>query len=81
MPILPEDDSDELDIDDELCFAAARFMCSFVSREKGGIHVNEAQHLIRMYNQKVQTFFENIDQDGDLVDYDDEDKFGKTEYP
>ncbi len=77
MPLLPENDSDELDIDDELCFAAARFVCSFISREKGGIHTNEAQHLIRMYNNKVQTFFENYDQDGNLTEYNDEDKFGK----
>ena len=81
MPNLPENDLDELDIDSELCFAAARFICSFVSREKRGIHVNEAQHLIRMYNQKVQTFFENTSQEGHLEDYDEEDKFGKTTYP
>ena len=81
MPLLPENDSDELDVDDELCFAAARFVCSFISRDKGGIHVNEAHHLIRMYNNKVQAFFENFDQDGNLVDFDDEDQFGKRMFP
>ena len=81
MPNLPEEDSDELDIDDELCYAAARFMCSFVSREKGGIHVKEAQSLIRTYNHKVQVFFENMDQYGDLEDYEETDQFGKTIYP
>ena len=80
-PNLPEDDSDILDIDDELCFPVARFMCSFVSREKGGIHVNEAKELIRAYNHKVQVFFENLAQDGELTDYDSDDQFGKTEYP
>ncbi len=81
MPSLPETDSDILDIDDELCFAAARYICSFVSREKGAIHLSEAQRIIRMYNNKVQTFFENFDQDENLTDYDEYDKFGKKVYP
>ena len=79
-PNLPEDDSDILDVDDELCFVAARYICSFVSREKGGIHVNEAMALIRSYNQKVQVFFENMAQDGELVDYNETDQFGKRIY-
>ncbi len=81
MPSLPEDDIDELDIDDELAYVAARYICSFVSREKGGIHVNEAMTLIRAYNQKVQVFFENMAQDGELEDYDETDQFGKRIYP
>ena len=80
MPILPEDDADELDIDEELCFVAARYICSFVSREKGGIHVNEAMTLIRAYNHKVQVFLENLAQDGLLEDYDSTDKFGKRSF-
>ena len=80
MPDLPEDDIDVLDIDDELCYVAARYICSFVSREKGGIHVNEAMILIRAYNQKVQVFFENMAQDGELEDYEDTDQFGKRIY-
>lgn len=79
-PKLPENDSDELDIDDELCYVAARYICSFVSREKGGIHVNEAMTLIRAYNQKVQVFLENLAQDGTFEQYDSVDKFGKTTY-
>lgn len=79
-PSLPVDDDDELDIDDELCFVAARYICSFVSREKGGIHVNEAMTLIRAYNHKVQVFLENLAQDGTLEQYDETDRFGKTTY-
>ena len=79
-PLMPEDDADILDIDDELCFVAARYICSFVSREKGGIHVNEAMSLIRLYNQKVQVFFENMAQDGELIDYNETDQFGKRIY-
>jgi len=81
MPSLPVDDTDELDIDNELCFAAARYMCSFISREKGAIHLGEAQKIIRMYNNKVQTFFENFDQDENLKEYNEYDKFGKKVYP
>ncbi len=79
-PTMPEDDADILDIDDELCFVAARYICSFVSREKGGIHVNEAMSLIRLYNQKVQVFFENMAQDGELIEYNETDQFGKRIY-
>ncbi len=81
MPELPVDDSDILDVDDELGYVAARFICSFVSREKGGLHMREADNLIRTYNQKVQIFFENMDQYGDLDEYNETDQFGKRLYP
>ena len=81
MPNMPENDIDELDIDDELAYVAARYICSFVSREKGGIHINEAMTLIRAYNQKVQVFFENMAQDGELEEYNETDQFGKRIYP
>ena len=61
-PELPTDDTDELDIDDDLVFPAARYLASFVSRERGGIHVNEAQHLIRQYNAKIRAHMEYTDQ-------------------
>ncbi len=80
-PALPIDDADEMDIDNELCFVVARYMCSFVSREKGGIHVNEAMNLIRAYNNKVATYFENLEQYGDLAEFDETDQFGKRIYP
>ena len=80
-PKLPENDVDELDIDDELSFVAARYICSFVSREKGGIHVNEAMTLIRAYNHKVTSFLEKLAQDGELEEFDTEDRFGKGLYP
>ncbi len=80
-PALPSADGDEMDIDNELCFVVARYMCSFVSREKGGIHVNEAMNLIRAYNNKVATYFENLEQYGDLAEFDEFDQFGKRIYP
>ena len=80
MPELPTDDDDDLDIDAELCYVAARYICSFVSREKGGIHVNEAMNLIRAYNHKVQVFLENMAQDAELEEFDETDQFGKRVY-
>jgi len=80
-PALPTNDADEMDIDNELCFAVARYICSFVSREKGGIHINEAGNLIRAYNNKVATYFENLEQYGDLAEFDETDQFGKRIYP
>ena len=80
-PRLPANDDSELDIDSELIYAVARFMCSFISREKMTFHEREAQKIINRYNQKVQAFFERYDQYGDLEDYDETDQFGKRIYP
>jgi len=68
VPDLPKDDNDELDVDSELGFPTARYICSFISREKGGIHVMEAQTLIRHYNAKVQAYLESLDQANELED-------------
>ena len=62
-PLLPESDSDELDIDEDLCPAVSRYIAAFVSRDRGGIHINEAKSIIRAYNQKVQSYMETIGQD------------------
>ena len=42
-----------IDIDEELTFAVARYIASYVSREKGGIHVNAADRIIKDYNAKT----------------------------
>ena len=80
-PKIPESDDEELDIDDELSYAAARYICSFVSREKMAWHIAEAEKMIRKYNQKVQTYFETLEQYGELQDHDEYDQFGKRLYP
>ncbi len=79
-PYLPIEDTDELDIDDELGYVASRLICSFISREKGGIHMSEAEKLIRAYNQKVQAFLETYDHKGYLDKYENTDQFGKRTY-
>ncbi len=61
MPKIPEFEEDELDLDEELCFAVARYICSFISAEKAQLHIQEANKIINSYNQKVQTFFETLD--------------------
>ncbi|MCK5848725.1 MAG: hypothetical protein KAH01_05960 [Caldisericia bacterium] len=60
MPNVPEFEEDELDLDEELCFAVARHMCAFVSTSKSKEHTAEAMKIINSYNQKVTTFFENL---------------------
>ena len=80
-PVLPSNDSDELDVDHELGFVLARFICSFVSKERSQVHEIEAQRLARLYNQKIQIAFENFAQDGHLEQHDENDKFGKKLYP
>jgi hypothetical protein len=52
-PELPVDLEDPIDIDEELTFAVARYLASYLSREKGGIHVNAADRIIKDYNAKT----------------------------
>lgn len=59
VPAVPLVDEDILDIDEELTFAVARYLASYLSKEKGGIHVNAADRIIKDYNAKT---YEIIDQ-------------------
>jgi len=77
MPEVPTKDIDELDIDEELAYAVARFMASFVSQARPDMHENEARKIINLYNQKVQTFIENLASTGELDIYDDHDMYGR----
>jgi|GEM_PF-2945085 len=76
-PALPTNDSDILDIDHELAFAVARIMCSFISREKTLVHLEEAKRIIRLYNEKVARFFEAQEQYGDYSEYARYDQYGR----
>ena len=58
-PELPEDEEDHIDIDEELVFAVARYMASYMSKAKGGIHVQAADRIIMDYNAKT---YEALDQ-------------------
>jgi hypothetical protein len=60
VPELPAVDADELDIDNELGFVAARYVCSMISATKGEMHVAKAEELVRDYNAKVYQIMEEI---------------------
>jgi len=53
MPATPTEGTDLIDIDEELTFAVARYLASYVSKEKGGIHVQAADRIIKDYNGKT----------------------------
>lgn len=42
-----------IDIDEELTFAVSRYVASYISRDKGGIHVQAADRVIKDYNAKT----------------------------
>jgi hypothetical protein len=60
VPNLPTADTDELDIDNELGFITARFICSMISKDKAQLHMAMAEELIRDYNGKVYQILEQI---------------------
>jgi len=60
MPELPTTDEDELDLDNELCFAVARLMASYMSEKKSSVHCTEAKRLIRNYDSKVFEILEAL---------------------
>lgn len=67
MPELPTSDDDILDIDDELCDAAACLIASYISEKKIMVHKANAEEIINSYNAKVdeflETYAEGIDND------------------
>lgn len=59
-PNLPTLDTDELDIDHELGFAAARYIASMISKDKIAIHQQYGDDEILKYNGKVYQILEKI---------------------
>jgi len=60
VPDLPTSDTDDLDIDNELGFVAARYICSMISATKMQVHIMAADELVRDYNAKVYQLLEEI---------------------
>lgn len=60
-PNLPEIDTDELDIDNELCFVAARYIAAMLSKEKIKIHQDYGDDGILRYNGKVYQILEKVE--------------------
>lgn len=61
-PDLPENDEDELDIDDDLGPAAASLIASYITEKKVAIHQSRADTIIRDYNAKVEEFIESLEE-------------------
>lgn len=59
-PELPIGETDELDIDDDLCYVAASLIASYVSKDKFQVHESRAVNGIRDYNAKVQEILESL---------------------
>ena len=59
-PKIPESDAEELDIDHELGFVAARYIASMISKEKIAIHQQYGDDEILKYNGKVYQILEKI---------------------
>ena len=60
-PIMPNNDSDELDIDHELGFVAARYIAAMLSKEKIKIHQQYGDDGILRYNGKVYQILEKVE--------------------
>lgn len=58
-PNLPKNDKDELDIDEDLCYAVASLLASYLSDKRVAIHQARADEIIRSYNAKVDEFIES----------------------
>ena len=73
-PELPEKDDDEIDIDEDLCFALARYVASFISKLRPDVHVVEAEKMISIYNHKVYQILEKV-----KVELENKEKYGCLE--
>ncbi len=60
-PEMPLDELSELDIDDDLGYAAASLIASYVSKDKGQIHDARATTIIRDYNAKVTEIMQSLE--------------------
>jgi len=59
-PEMPTEDASELDIDEELCFAVARYIASMLSKDKTAMHQQYGDDIILKYNGKVYQILENL---------------------
>lgn len=60
VPNTPGVDDESVDIDRELVFAVARYIASYVSSNKGGIHVQAANRIILDFNSNVAALVESV---------------------
>ena len=64
-PALPRNVEEEIDIDEPLAFAVARYLAAFVSEDPkiAEYHVNKAIDIINQYNTTVESYLEGLDND------------------
>jgi hypothetical protein len=60
-------DSQLIDMDEELIPAVARYVASYISATKGGIHVQAAERIILDYNCKTWEVLEQMQLEADLI--------------
>jgi len=60
IPNTPEDEVDIMDMEDELLYAVSRYLASYLSKSKGGIHVNEATRIILNFNAKTYDILDTM---------------------
>lgn len=58
LPELPEFDNDELDIDDDLGYAACNLIASYMSEKRDAMFQSRAEEIMRDYNAKVDELIE-----------------------
>ena len=68
IPETPEWEEDLMDIDEELTFAVARFVASYISKEKGGIHVQAANRIILDFNAKTYEIIDQFTEEASAAD-------------
>jgi len=68
-PNLPSLDDDIIDIDDELCYALANFVCGFLSKNKPDKFNAEAQTVMNDFNSKVYDVIMGTEFDSDKNEY------------
>lgn len=66
-PEIPTEDASELDIDEELCFAVARYIASMLSKEKTAMHQQYGDDIILKYNGKVYQILENLTKEPEVI--------------
>ena len=67
-PKIPETDSDDLDIDHELGFVAARYIAAMLSKEKVAMHQQYGDDGILRYNGKVYQILEKVQIEKDILE-------------
>jgi len=70
VPELPENDEDELDIDDDLGYVAANLIAAYTSKNKKPYFMQQAEQLILIFNGKILDMQESFKLNNEGTKYD-----------